>query len=182
MLQKDLLLPWRTVLENIVLGDTLKGRVTHAARAEGYALARRYGLGDFVNHYPSALSGGMRQRVALMRTLAMHHDLMLLDEPFGALDSQTRLAMQEWLLTVWKEQKGTILFVTHDIDEAIFLADRVVVMTPRPGRIREIFSVPIERPRPLASLTTPEFMALKKRTLDLIYAGHGAAAELAHAY
>ena len=171
MLQKDLLLPWRTVLENIVLGAVLKGGATRAQRQEGYALAERYGLGDFVNHYPAALSGGMRQRVALMRTLAMHHDLMLLDEPFGALDSQTRLAMQEWLLSVWREQQGTILFVTHDIDEAIFLADRVVVMTPRPGRIREIFTVGIERPRPLSCLTTPEFMTLKRKTLDLIYAG-----------
>ncbi len=169
MLQKDLLLPWRTVLDNIVLGATLKGRATHAQRAEGYALATRYGLGEFVNHYPAALSGGMRQRVALMRTLAMHHDLMLLDEPFGALDSQTRLAMQEWLLEVWQDQQGTILFVTHDIDEAIFLADRVVVMTPRPGRVQEIFTVDIERPRPLSCLTAPEFMALKRRTLDLIY-------------
>ena len=169
MLQKDLLLPWRTVLDNIVLDATLKGRVTRTQRAEGYALAERYGLGDFVNHYPAALSGGMRQRVALMRTLAMHHDLMLLDEPFGALDSQTRLAMQQWLLRVWKEQQGTILFVTHDIDEAIFLADRVVVMTPRPGRVQEIFPVDIERPRPLSCLTTPAFMALKRKTLDLIY-------------
>ena len=143
MLQKDLLLPWRTVLENIVLGAVLKGGASRQQREEGYALAARYGLGDFINHYPAALSGGMRQRVALMRTLAMHHDLMLLDEPFGALDSQTRLAMQEWLLSVWQEQRGTILFVTHDIDEAIFLADRVVVMTPRPGRVREIFAVGI---------------------------------------
>ena len=177
MLQKDLLLPWCTVLENIVLGDTLKGGATRAAREEGFALAKRYGLADFVNYYPSALSGGMRQRVALMRTLATHHDLMLLDEPFGALDSQTRLVMQEWLLTVWKEQKGTILFVTHDIDEAIFLADRVVVMTPRPGRVREIFSVAIERPRPLSSLTTQAFMTLKRRMLNLIYADHSAAME-----
>ena len=171
MLQKDLLLPWRTVLENIVLGAVLKGGATRQQREEGHALAARYGLGDFINHYPAALSGGMRQRVALMRTLAMHRDLMLLDEPFGALDSQTRLAMQEWLLSVWQEQRGTILFVTHDIDEAIFLADRVVVMTPRPGRVREIFAVDIPRPRPLASLTTPTFMALKRKTLDLIYAG-----------
>ena len=136
MLQKDLLLPWRTVLENIVLGAVLNGGATAASSAKRATRSpRRYGLGDFINHYPAALSGGMRQRVALMRTLAMHRDLMLLDEPFGALDSQTRLAMQDWLLSVWQEQRGTILFVTHDIDEAIFLADRVVVMTPRPGRV-----------------------------------------------
>jgi ABC-type nitrate/sulfonate/bicarbonate transport system ATPase subunit len=169
MLQKDLLLPWRTVIDNIVLGAILKGGASKAERAEGVALARRYGLGDFINHYPSALSGGMRQRVALMRTLAMHHDVMLLDEPFGALDSQTRLSMQQWLLSVWAQEKRTIVFVTHDIDEAVFLADRVVVMTPRPGRIREILTVPIERPRPMSCLTSPEFSKLKARILDLIY-------------
>ena len=169
MLQKDLLLPWRTVVDNIVLGAILKGGASRAQRAEGVALARRYGLGDFINHYPAALSGGMRQRVALMRTLAMHRDVMLLDEPFGALDSQTRLAMQQWLLSVWAQEKRTIVFVTHDIDEAILLADRVVVMTPRPGRVKEILHVPIERPRPMSCLTSPEFSALKAHILDLIY-------------
>ncbi|MBL8583794.1 MAG: ABC transporter ATP-binding protein [Rhizobiaceae bacterium] len=169
MLQKDLLLPWRTVIDNIVLAAILKGGASRAQQAEGVALARRYGLGDFINHYPSALSGGMRQRVALMRTLAMHHDVMLLDEPFGALDSQTRLSMQQWLLSVWAQERRTIVFVTHDIDEAVLLADRVVVMTPRPGRIREILPVPIERPRPMSSLTSPEFSRLKAHILDLIY-------------
>jgi ABC-type nitrate/sulfonate/bicarbonate transport system ATPase subunit len=173
MLQKDLLLPWRTVLDNIVLGAILKGGATTSQRAEGADLARRYGLGDFINHYPSALSGGMRQRVALMRTLAMHHDLMLLDEPFGALDSQTRMSMQRWLLQVWADQKRTIVFVTHDIDEAIFLADRVVVMTPRPGRIREVLHVDLDRPRPLSCLTSPTFTSLKGRILDLIYTDRG---------
>jgi ABC-type nitrate/sulfonate/bicarbonate transport system ATPase subunit len=179
MLQKDLLLPWRTVIDNIVLGAILKGGASRAQRAEGAALARRYGLGDFINHYPSALSGGMRQRVALMRTLAMHHDVMLLDEPFGALDSQTRLAMQQWLLSVWTQEKRTIVFVTHDIDEAILLADRVVVMTPRPGRVREILAVPIERPRPMSCLTSSVFTSLKARVLELIYADASAASSFA---
>jgi ABC-type nitrate/sulfonate/bicarbonate transport system ATPase subunit len=169
MLQKDLLLPWRTVLDNIVLGAILKGTVSDEQRREGAALATRYGLGDFINHYPAALSGGMRQRVALMRTLAMHHDVMLLDEPFGALDSQTRLSMQQWLLSVWQREKRTIVFVTHDIDEAIFLADRIVVMTPRPGRIHEVIDVPIQRPRPVTCLTEPTFVALKQRILSTIY-------------
>jgi ABC-type nitrate/sulfonate/bicarbonate transport system ATPase subunit len=169
MLQKDLLLPWRTVLDNIVLGAILKGGASRTQREEGVALAQRYGLGDFINHYPSALSGGMRQRAALMRTLAMHHDVMLLDEPFGALDSQTRFAMQQWLVSVWETENRTIVFVTHDIDEAIYLADRVVVMTPRPGQIREILTVPIERPRPVSCLTSPVFSDLKKRILELIY-------------
>lgn len=170
MLQKDLLLPWRTVIDNIVLGAIMKGGATLAQRREGAALARRYGLGDFINHYPAALSGGMRQRVALMRTLAMHRDVMLLDEPFGALDSQTRLSMQQWLLDVWAEQKRTIVFVTHDIDEAIFLADRVMVMSPRPGRIQETLTVPIERPRPMSCLTSKTFSTLKARILELIFA------------
>jgi ABC-type nitrate/sulfonate/bicarbonate transport system ATPase subunit len=169
MLQKDLLLPWRTVLENIVLGATLKGGASRKEREEGVALARRYGLGDFVNHYPAALSGGMRQRVALMRTLAMHRDVLLLDEPFGALDSQTRFAMQQWLLSVWEREGRTIVFVTHDIDESVYLSDRVVVMSPRPGRIRRILEVPIPRPRPVSCLTTPEFAAIKREILDIIY-------------
>ncbi|NDL64040.1 ABC transporter ATP-binding protein [Acerihabitans arboris] len=180
MLQKDLLLPWMSVIDNIVLGAILKGGATREQRAAGVALAERYGLGEFINHYPAALSGGMRQRVALMRTLAMRHDVMLLDEPFGALDSQTRLAMQQWLLTVWTEQHRTVVFVTHDIDEAIFMADRVVVMTPRPGRIQEIFSVDIARPRPLSCLTSPVFTLLKRQILDLIYTEQPAQEALAH--
>ncbi len=169
MLQKDLLLPWRTVLENIVLASALKGKVSRAEREEGARLARLYGLGDFINHYPAALSGGMRQRVALMRTLAMHHDVLLLDEPFGALDSQTRLSMQQWLLSVWQNEGRTIVFVTHDIDEAIFLADRIVVMSPRPGRITELIDVPLDRPRPTSILTESHFVALKAHILSLIY-------------
>lgn len=175
MLQKDLLLPWRTVLDNIVLGDLLKGKAGRAQREEGVALAKRYGLGEFVNHFPSALSGGMRQRVALMRTLAMHRDVLLLDEPFGALDSQTRFSMQQWLLSVWEQERRTIVFVTHDIDEAIYLADRVIVMSPRPGRIREILKVPIERPRPVSALTSPVFSQIKERVMHLIYDKDGEA-------
>jgi ABC-type nitrate/sulfonate/bicarbonate transport system ATPase subunit len=169
MLQKDLLLPWRTVAENVTLGARLHGRVSRGELRAGIALAERYGLGDFVHHYPHALSGGMRQRVALMRTLAISRDIMLLDEPFGALDSQTRLEMQRWLLSVWQEQRRTIVFVTHDIDEAIFLADRIVVMTPRPGQVREILDVDVPRPRALEVLTSAPFSALKARILSLIY-------------
>ena len=169
MLQKDLLMPWRSTLENIALGAALTRRVTRADRARAAEMATRYGLGDFLDHYPHAMSGGMRQRVALMRTLAFARDVMLLDEPFGALDSQTRMEMQQWLLRVWAEQRSTILFVTHDVDEAIFLADRVVVMSPRPGRIRQVFDVGLERPRDLETLTDPRFIALKRDILALIY-------------
>ena len=169
MLQKDLLIPWRTVVGNIVVGAALTRRVTADDKQEARALARRYGLGEFLDHYPHALSGGMRQRVALMRTLAVHTDVMLLDEPFGALDSQTRLSMQQWLLEVWSDTGRTVLFVTHDVDEAIFLADRVVVMTPRPGKISTVLSVRLERPRDLECLTSPEFMTIKKEILSLLY-------------
>jgi ABC-type nitrate/sulfonate/bicarbonate transport system ATPase subunit len=179
MLQKDLLLPWRTVAENITLGARLHGRVSRGELRAGIALAERYGLGEFVHHYPHALSGGMRQRVALMRTLAISRDIMLLDEPFGALDSQTRLEMQRWLLSVWQEQHRTIVFVTHDIDEAIFLADRVVVMTPRPGQVREILEVDVPRPRALEVLTSAPFSALKARILSLIYDQPGQREEVA---
>jgi ABC-type nitrate/sulfonate/bicarbonate transport system ATPase subunit len=117
----------------------------------------------------------MRQRVALMRTLAMHRDVLLLDEPFGALDSQTRFSMQQWLLSVWEREQRTIVFVTHDIDEAVFLADRVIVMSPRPGRIREMMDVPIERPRPVSCLTSSVFSEIKQRVLHLIYDDDGKA-------
>ncbi|HEX6330971.1 MAG TPA: ABC transporter ATP-binding protein [Actinomycetota bacterium] len=169
MLQKDLLVPWRTVLGNIVLGAALTRGVKPRDEEDALELATRYGLGDFVHHYPHALSGGMRQRVALMRTLAVHREVLLLDEPFGALDSQTRLEMQRWLLEVWSELGRTILFVTHDVDEAVFLADRVVVMTPRPGKIETEIEVTIPRPRGLETLTSSEFIERKRRVLALLY-------------
>jgi ABC-type nitrate/sulfonate/bicarbonate transport system ATPase subunit len=169
MFQKDLLIPWRTVTGNIVLGAALTGRATKADRAAARALAARYGLGDFVDHYPHALSGGMRQRVALMRTLAFHKDVLLLDEPFGALDAQTRLAMQQWLLEVWADSGRTVLFITHDVDEAVFLADRVVVMSARPGRVQDVLDVPLPRPRTVDTLMAPEFMELKSRVLAGLY-------------
>ena len=111
----------------------------------------------------------MRQRVALMRTLAVHRDVMLLDEPFGALDSQTRLRMQQWLLDVWADQGRTVVFITHDVDEAIFLSDRVLVMSARPGRIRASFDVPLARPREFGLLTSDAFTQLKREILELLY-------------
>jgi ABC-type nitrate/sulfonate/bicarbonate transport system ATPase subunit len=169
MLQKDLLLPWRTALDNIVLGASLTRGATKADKDKAAALATHYGLGSYLNHYPSALSGGMRQRVALMRTIAAGRDLMLLDEPFGALDSQTRIGMQQWLLQIWKELSRTVMFVTHDVDEAIFLADRVVVMLPRPGRIGWILDIEIPRPRAMDCLTSPAFVETKRQIMDMLY-------------
>jgi ABC-type nitrate/sulfonate/bicarbonate transport system ATPase subunit len=169
MLQKDLLLPWRTVLGNITLGASLTRGATKADRAHAAELAVHYGLGDYLRHFPRALSGGMRQRVALMRTIAAGRDLMLLDEPFGALDSQTRIGMQQWLLQIWKELSRTVMFVTHDVDEAIFLADRIVVMLPKPGRVGWIVDVPIERPRAMDCLTSPAFVAIKREIMAMLY-------------
>ena len=172
MLQKDLLVPWRTVEDNITMAARLTRRVTAEDRAEARLVAVQYGLGDFLRHYPSALSGGMRQRVAFMRTLVTHHALLLLDEPFGALDAQTRLEMQQWLLQVWKDTGRTVLFITHDVDESIFLSDRVLVMSPRPGRVVADIVNPLARPRDIATLTDPTFNELKARVMGLL---HGAA-------
>lgn len=169
MLQKDLLLPWRSVLGNITLGAALTRGATPADRRAAAELATRYGLGEHLRHFPRALSGGMRQRVALMRTVAAGRDLMLLDEPFGALDSQTRFSMQQWLLQVWRDLERTVLFVTHDVDEAIFLADRIIVMLPKPGRIGWIVNVALPRPRDMQCLTSPDFVAIKRELLGMLY-------------
>ena len=169
MLQKDLLLPWRTVVGNIVLGASLRRKVTRDDLQRATELAKRYGLGDFLDHYPHALSGGMRQRVALMRTLALQADVLLLDEPFGALDAQTRLDMQLWLLSVCRDLNATILFVTHDVDEAIFLSDRVVVLTGRPGTVAADIAIDAPRPRGIETLTTTEFIDLKRQALALLH-------------
>ena len=171
MLQKDLLLPWRTVIGNIVLGASLRHGATRRDREEAAMLAGRYGLGEYLHHYPHALSGGMRQRVAVMRTLALKADVLLLDEPFGALDAQTRLDMQMWLLALCRDLNVTILFVTHDVDEAIFLADRVAVMTGRPGRITADIAISLPRPRGIGTLTSPGFTGFKRQALALLHGG-----------
>src|SRR6201997_3569137 len=162
MLQKDLLLPWRTVLDNVVLGMEIQGVPLRQARERARPLLERYGLAGFEYLSPSALSGGMRQRAALLRTLLCERDLILLDEPFGALDAQTRIAMQEWLLGLWKDFARTILLVTHDVDEAIFMSARVCVLSPRPGRVKRVLRVDLPRPRLRAMTTTPEFSRLKQ--------------------
>ncbi len=169
MPQRDLLLPWRTVLDNAILATEIEGRrPKREAREAARAMAADFGLKGFEDHYPQQLSGGMRQRVALMRTFLFERDLMLLDEPFGALDALTRAMMQRWLLDIWSRYRRTILFITHDIDEAIFLGDRVVVMTARPGRIKLDLTVDLPRPRLAAMLTAPEFVAIKRRLLDAV--------------
>jgi ABC-type nitrate/sulfonate/bicarbonate transport system ATPase subunit len=179
MLQKDLLLPWRTVLDNVVLGMEIQGVPLKQARRKALPLLQRYGLSGFEYLYPSALSGGMRQRAALLRTLLFDADVILLDEPFGALDAQTKLSMQEWLMRLWSDFGKTVLFVTHDIEEAIFLSDEVHVMAARPGRIIEAIPVAIARPRQRASVLAPEFLAIKQRCLELLAPGAPALGEAA---
>jgi ABC-type nitrate/sulfonate/bicarbonate transport system ATPase subunit len=168
MLQKDLLLPWRTVLDNVSLGMEIQGVPLRTARQRALPLLRRYGLSGFEYVGPNVLSGGMRQRAALLRTLLFDTDMILLDEPFGALDAQTKLQMQEWLLALWSDFAKTVVFVTHDVEEAIYLSDEVHVMASRPGRIIETIPVPIERPRLRSIVLTPEFVTIKQRCLELL--------------
>src|SRR5215469_11661083 len=179
MLQKDLLLPWRTVLDNTILGMEIQHVPLRAARERALPLLHRYGLAGFEYLYPNALSGGMRQRAALLRTLLFDTDVILLDEPFGALDAQTKLLMQEWLMQLWSDFSKTVVFVTHDIEEAIFLSDEVHVMAARPGRIIETIPVAIARPRQRASVLAPEFLAIKERCLKLLAPGAAALGEAA---
>ncbi|WP_149536255.1 ABC transporter ATP-binding protein [Siccirubricoccus phaeus] len=168
MPQRDLLLPWRTVLDNAILAAEIQGQKKREARELARSMAAEFGLKGFENHYPQQLSGGMRQRVALMRTFLFDREVMLLDEPFGALDALTRALMQRWLLDLWSRYRRTILFITHDIDEAIFLGDRVTVMSARPGRITLDRTIPLPRPRQPSLLTAPEFMALKRELLEAV--------------
>ncbi len=168
MPQKDLLFPWRTVLDNAILGLELAGVKRRVARQEASALLKHFGLSGFEKQYPATLSGGMRQRVALIRTLLFQKEVMLLDEPFGALDAMTRLLMQQWLLQVWEEFQKTILFITHDVEEAIFLSDRIYVLTARPGTVKEVKWVPLPRPRTLKMVTSLPFITLKAELLELV--------------
>jgi ABC-type nitrate/sulfonate/bicarbonate transport system ATPase subunit len=168
MPQRDLLLPWRNVVDNAILALEVEGVPRKEARAKALRMLPEFGLTGFENQYPHQLSGGMRQRVALMRTFLFERDLMLLDEPFGALDALTRAMMQRWLLDVWQKYRRTILFITHDVDEAIFLGDRVLVMTARPGSIKLEQVVDLPRPRRPDIVTAPEFIRLKRILLEAI--------------
>jgi len=163
------LFPWLNVLKNIEFGLKLRG----VAAAERANIASKFlgevGLDGFENAYPKQLSGGMRQRVALARALANDPEVLLMDEPFGALDSQTRSIMQELLVKIWEHSNKTVLFVTHDIDEAIFLGDHVYVMSARPGRMIEEVDVSIERPRNIEVLTSDKFINLKRKVMKLLH-------------
>lgn len=168
MHQKDLLLPWNTVLNNVCLPLIIKGfnRNESCSRAGKYFSL--FGLDGFENHYPNQLSGGMKQRAALLRTYLFAEDIMLLDEPFGSLDAITRRKMQLWLLGILEKLKASVLFITHDIDEALFLSDRIYLLSRRPAVVKEIFDVNIEKPRSNSSLTSKEFIKLKEKILEML--------------
>lgn len=165
MPQRDLLLPWRKLLDNILLGPEVMGRDLVQARLEAQELLPLFGLEGFENSYPATLSGGMRQRAALMRTFLCRQEIVLLDEPFGALDALTRRTMRRWLLDVWARFRQTVLFVTHDVEEAVFLSDRVYVFSPRPGRVIRELEVHLPRPREERLSSDPLFLAYRDELL-----------------
>ena len=171
MPQRDLLLPWRDALGNAALALECQGVPRRAARRRAAPLFERFGLGEFEHAYPADLSGGMRQRVAFLRTLLPGRPVLLLDEPFGALDSITRGSMQQWLADALAEEPRTTVLVTHDVEEALFLADRVAVLSPRPGRVLAELEVALERPRSRwTAVTDPGLAALKERALEVLHA------------
>lgn len=163
--QEAALFPWLNVWENVVFGPKIKGIAASEYEDKANEMLKIVGLSDFKKHLPVQLSGGMRQRVGIARILTLGSRVLLMDEPFGALDAQTRLSMQELLLSVWQQLKPTIIFVTHDIDEAIFLADNIYVMSARPGRIAQKIVVPLPRPRTITDTTSEVFNQLKREIL-----------------
>ena len=169
MFQRDLLLPWRKIVDNVALGIEILGTPRRECREMAREILDRFDLGQFASKYPGQLSGGMRQRAALMRTLLCPKDILLLDEPFGALDALTRAGMQEWLLQVWERDHRTVVFITHDIEEAIFLSDRVLVMSARPGTIKLELEIDLPRPRERTIDTSREFNELKSEVREAIY-------------
>ena len=166
--QHHTLLPWRSVLDNVAFGLKMQGQGHAARRQSALHMLQRVGLADFAERWPSQLSGGMQQRAEIARVLINRPRLLLMDEPFGALDAQTRARMQELLLDLWTQIRTTVVFVTHDIDEALFLADRILVMSPRPGRFIEDLRLDFARPRRASLLTAPAFTHLKRHCLALL--------------
>ena len=168
MQQRDLLLPWRTTTANAALGLEASGISRADAERQAAAELWRFGLDGFGAVYPAQLSGGMRQRAAFLRTILPRKELVLFDEPFGALDALTRSDLQAWLAGLWEQERSSVLLVTHDVEEAIFLADRVVVLTPRPGRIALELTVSLPRPRTRAMIASPEFIQDRATLLDAL--------------
>jgi len=163
------LFPWLTVKKNVMFGLEMAGRGKFASEEEALQWIDLVGLSKFANSYPHQLSGGMKQRVAIARALANQPRILLMDEPFGALDAQTRAKMQAYLMEIWKNIDITILFITHDLDEAIYLADRILVLKAHPGEVQELIEVPVPQPRSSDQFLSQEFLATKKRLEELIH-------------
>ncbi len=168
MPQEASLLPWKTVLENIMLGPLVKGESKSLAKEKALSLLKKFNLQEFAKNYPSTLSGGMQQRVALLRTVLFRPSFLLLDEPFGSLDALTRQDAQLWLMDVCQKIRSNVLFITHDIQEAILLSDRIYVLSSRPAVIVKEVKVTLPRPRKLIDLTSPKAVTLEKELLSLL--------------
>lgn len=168
MPQQPLLLPWRTVEENVLLGLDVRRVPRKKAQEQAYELLKRFGLAEFSEHYPATLSGGMRQRVALLRTVLFNSSFLLLDEPFGALDALTRLSLQMWLLDLWQTFHSSVLFITHDVREAILLSDRIYVLSSRPARVVREVVVDLPRPRKSEHLALEQAVQLEQELVALL--------------
>jgi ABC-type nitrate/sulfonate/bicarbonate transport system ATPase subunit len=168
MPQQPLLLPWRTVEENVLLGLDVRHVPRKKAQFQARELLTRFGLADFAHHYPATLSGGMRQRVALLRTVLFNSSFLLLDEPFGALDALTRLSLQMWLLELWQAFHASVLFITHDVREAILLSDRIYVLSARPGRVLRVAAVDLPRPRRAEHQLLEQALRLEQELIALL--------------
>ena len=171
--QEAALFPWLSVWDNVIFGPQVNNIPRHEFEHKANQMLRMVGLEDFRDHLPVQLSGGMRQRVGIARILTLGSQTLLMDEPFGALDAQTRLSMQELLLSVWQKLKPSIIFVTHDIDEALFLADSIYVMSARPGKIDKKITVPLDRPRKIEDTSSEVFRTLRLDILQMIRSSHG---------
>lgn len=168
MFQEDVLFPWRTILQNVIVPLEIVGEKKEKAKKEVIKLLKEFGLEQFANYYPFMLSGGMRERASLLRSYLCKKDVMLLDEPFSKLDAITRQHMQQWFLKIMRQKKKSVLFVTHDVDEAIFLSDRIYVISKRPGGSMGEIVIPIKKPRNETVIVSKEFIDLKKRILHLL--------------
>ncbi|MEO5671772.1 MAG: ABC transporter ATP-binding protein [Ramlibacter sp.] len=172
MLARDALLPWRSVMDNAMLGTEVRGEPLADRERRARALLTEVGLGRYFNHYPKELSQGMRQRTALARTFALHAPVLLMDEPFAALDAHTKLQLEDTLLTLWQREQRTVVFVTHDLHEAVLISDRIIVMSARPGRLHADVHVDLPRPRTVASLqTSPEYHAIYSKVWKMLESG-----------
>jgi len=168
MFQESLLFPWLKVLENVMLGYEVKGLAKNKARIKALDLLKKFDLFEYKNFYPDVLSGGMKQKVALMRTIAFNSSLLLLDEPFGSLDAITRSSLHLYLLEIWKRLKLTIIFTTHDIREAIFLSNRIYVLSKKPATVIDCLETNLPRPRKIGDLTSLKFVELEKKLMNLL--------------